>query len=177
MALCPPLAENQLSGLGHRCGNVSLPHGNSQAQGAFLQGPESHHKATHKPTASVLHARYYGILNLRYRSNALAPGQLCSVRQMLWGLNGVNGEDGNVGRFGKCGGLGASPDQKRKLRPWDLLIKRVPLTLSRSFLTPQLSGLLTFESCNDFFGGGVAHLVELDEFEHPFVGSAAQAEL
>ena len=39
-----------------------------------LKAPESHPKATHKPTTSVLLAYHYGILNLRYRSDALAPG-------------------------------------------------------------------------------------------------------
>jgi hypothetical protein len=40
----------------------------------LYQAPKSHPKATHKPTASVLLAHYYGILNLRYRSNALVLG-------------------------------------------------------------------------------------------------------
>jgi hypothetical protein len=40
----------------------------------FYKAPESHRKATYKPTASVLLARYYGILNLRYRSDALLSG-------------------------------------------------------------------------------------------------------
>ena len=74
---CRQQANPRLSGLGHKCGDVSLPQGNSQAQDILftaLKAPESHPKATHKPTTSALLAPYYGILKLRYRSDALAPG-------------------------------------------------------------------------------------------------------
>ena len=39
-----------------------------------LKATESHPKATHKPPTSALLALYYGILKLRYRCDALAPG-------------------------------------------------------------------------------------------------------
>jgi hypothetical protein len=52
----------------------------------LYQAPESHHKATHKPTTSVLLAHYYGILNLRYRSNALVLGLQHAWKALAGGL-------------------------------------------------------------------------------------------
>jgi hypothetical protein len=83
------LDATTLSGLGHKCGNVSLAQGNCQAQGTpatALKTPESHPKAAHKPTTSVLLALYYGILILRYRCHALAPGLQCAWRALQGGL-------------------------------------------------------------------------------------------
>ena len=55
--------------------------------------------------------------------------------------------------------------------------QKVPLILVPRFFPALFFCLFAFESCDDLFGGGVAHLMKLHELQHPFVGATTEAKL